>query len=326
MRGSMEATLARRPGSRHAGPVRPARSPSSREARLRALGAALDAVRDRCDVDARRRSDPVEIVHRYDDPLDQELVALVASALAFGNVKALRAKIEDALVRIGPAIARAADDPEALLARLRGWKHRVYRGEDLARLLTGARRVQRASGSLGRALAAELGRTDDLREALSAWTRAIRREGGLDTATALSTVGAEPASLRRGGAHILADPGKGSAVKRIMLLLRWMARPADGVDLGLWPIPTEILLIPVDTHIHKLGKNLGLTRRNDVSWKTAEEITAALRRFDATDPVKYDFSLCHLGMLQRCPSRRDAARCEGCGVKSVCRHWEGRGR
>ena len=106
-----------------------------------------------------------------------------------------------------------------------------------------------------------------------------------------------------------------------MLLLRWMARPADGVDLGLWPIPTEVLLIPVDTHIHKLGKNLGLTRRNDVSWKTAEEITAALRRFDAADPVKYDFSLCHLGMLQRCPSRRDPARCEGCGVKSVCRHW-----
>ena len=74
----------------------------------------------------------------------------------------------------------------------------------------------------------------------------------------------------------------------------------------------------IPTIWHKLAKNLGLTRRNDVSWKTAEEITAALRRFDPADPVKYDFSLCHLGMLQRCPSRRDPVRCEDCGVMPVC--------
>ena len=111
-----------------------------------------------------------------------------------------------------------------------------------------------------------------------------------------------------------------------MLLLRWMARPADGVDLGLWPVPTSLLLVPLDTHIHKLGRNLGLTARRDLSWKTAEEITAGLRRFDPEDPVKYDFSLCHLGMLQRCPSRKDPIRCEGCGIQSVCRHWAGESR
>jgi uncharacterized protein (TIGR02757 family) len=282
-----------------------------RDARFRALGEALDGVRARCDVETRRRNDPVEFVHRYADRADQELVALAASALAFGNVKALRAKIEDALARIGPDVALVADDPAALRARLRGWKHRVYRDEDLAGLLSGARRVQRASGSLGAALVRELERTGDLRQALSAWTGAIRREGGLDAAPA-----------RRGGTHILADPGKGSAVKRLMLLLRWMARPADGVDLGLWNIPPAALLVPVDTHIHKLGRNLGLTARRNVTWKTAEEITAALRRYDAGDPVKYDFSLCHLGMLQHCPSRRDPVRCEGCGVMAVCRHWE----
>ena len=285
----------------------------TREDRLRALGEALERVRTRCDVATRLHSDPVGLVHAYRDPLDRELVALVASSLAFGNVKAMRPKIQDALARIGPDVARAADDPEALLARLRGWKHRVYRDEDVARLLTGARRVQRASGSLGAALAREIERTGDLREALCAWTGAIRREGGLD----------RPSGDRRGGVHILADPSKGSAVKRLMLLLRWMARPADGVDLGDWPISPAAILIPVDTHVHKLGKNLGLTRRNDLSWKTAEEITAALRRFDAADPVKYDFPLCHLGMLQRCPSRRDPVRCEGCGIQSVCRHWAG---
>ncbi|MCC6555464.1 MAG: TIGR02757 family protein [Polyangiaceae bacterium] len=274
------------------------------------MRAALDEVRARCAVDDRRASDPVAFVHRYRDPADQELVALIAASLAFGNVKALRAKIADALDRLGPDVAHAADDPRALRARLRGFRHRVYRAGDLAGLILGARRVQRERGSLGAALAEELARAGDLRPALAAWVRAIRRAGGLDRRGA-------------GAAHILADPEKGSAAKRLMLLLRWMIRPADGVDLGLWPISPAALLIPVDTHIQKLAYNVGLTDRKDASWRTAEEITAALRRFDPADPVKYDFALCHLGMLQRCPSRRDPIRCEGCGVQPVCRHWNG---
>ena len=287
-----------------------AKSSAREAARLLALGAALDEVRARCDVEARRNADPVGVVHRYESAEDRELVALVASALAFGNVKALRAKIEDALERLGPDVARVAEDSERCLALLAGWKHRVYKDRDLVGLLVGARAVQRRHGSLGKALAFERARSDDLKTALSAWTSAIRAAGGLDREGA----GA-------GAAHILANPGKGSAVKRLMLLLRWMSRPADGVDLGLWDLSPSELVVPLDTHIHKLGRNLGLTDRRDVSWKTATEITRGLARFDAADPVKYDFSLCHLGMLQRCPSRRDEVRCEGCGVKPVCRHW-----
>jgi uncharacterized protein (TIGR02757 family) len=210
-------------------------------------------------------------------------------------------------------VADVADVPNQTLARLHGFQHRMCQGSDLARLLIGARVVQRAGGSLGDALATELGRHGSLRPALSAWVRAIRGAGGLDEAPS--------APARRGAGHILIDPARGSAAKRLMLLLRWMVRPADGIDLGLWPLPTSVLVIPLDTHIHKLSKNLGLTNRRDVSFRTAEEITAVLRRFDPSDPVKYDFSLCHLGMLQGCPSRRDIKSCAGCGVKSVCRHW-----
>ena len=272
--------------------------------------AALDAVRLRCDVAARREADPVGFAHRYEAPADRELVALVAACVAFGNVKAIRAKLDDLFERLGPHPSRASDDPGALHSLLRGWKHRVFRGDDIAKLLAGGRSIQLEHGSLGALFQAELAARGSLREALAAWCDAIRAAGGLGRDGA-----------RRGPAHLLPDPRGPSGSKRLLLYLRWMVRPADGVDLGLWDIDPARLLVPVDVHIHRLARNLGFTRRRGLSWRTTEEITTALARFDARDPVRYDFSLCHMGMLQRCPSRRDARRCEGCGVKPVCIHW-----
>ncbi len=282
-----------------------------------AIFAALEAVRAACDTTARRASDPVGFVHRYADPLDQELVALLAASVAFGNVQAIRMKLGEALDRIGPRPSVAADDERALFTRLDGWIHRVYRGEDIARLLIGARHLQRTHGSLGARFAFDLASHADLREALAAFCDALRHEGGFP----LGAASTDGAPARRGPGHLLPDPRGASGSKRLFLFLRWMVRPADGVDLGLWDVSPARLLCPVDTHIHKLARNLGFTARNDLSWRTTEEITRALASFDATDPVKYDFALCHMGMLQRCPSRRDAKKCEGCGVKPVCRHW-----
>jgi uncharacterized protein (TIGR02757 family) len=274
------------------------------------LKAALDAVRSRCDVATRRDADPVGFVHRYADLLDRELVGLVASAIAFGNVKTIRAKLEDLLGRLGERPSAVADDPERLASLLRTWKHRVFVGRDVARLLAGARAVQRAHGSLGHLFEVELASKGDLREALAAWCDAIRRAGGL-----------RRGGRRRGPSHLLPDPRGSSGTKRLMLYLRWMCRPADGVDLGLWKVDPAWLQMPVDVHIHRLARNLGLTRQRALGWRATQEITAALARFDPRDPVGYDFSLCHMGMLQRCPSRRDARLCEGCGVQSVCIHW-----
>ena len=223
-------------------------------------------------------------------------------------------------------IGRAADEA-ALHAALEGWKHRVFKGEDVARLLVGARRVQREDGSLGAAFARALREADrtapseheGLREALAAFCDRIRIAGGLPLP------GESKPTDRRGPVNLLSNARAGGGAKRLLLFLRWMVRPSDGIDLGLWPVPPRRLLMPVDVHIHTLSRNLGFTRRPDVSWKTAVEITAALARYDADDPTRYDFSLCHMGMLQRCPSRKDAVRCEGCGVKSVCIRWRGEG-
>lgn len=288
------------------------------EERVVHLRAVLDDVRAREDLRARRDADPVAFVHRQSTAEDQELVALVAASLAFGNVKAIRLKLTELLDRIGPSPSRAADAPAALAKRLESFRHRVYRGEDIAKLLVGARRVQREAGSLGAAFAGELAAVDAterdpaaaLQEALARFCDRIRAKGGLGEGTA-----------RRGPSHLLPDPRAGSGAKRLLLFLRWMVRPADGIDLGLWDVPTSRLVVPVDVHIHKLARNLGLTARKGVTWRTAVEITRGLARLDEADPIRYDFSLCHLGMVQRCPSRRDPSRCEGCGVKPVCRHW-----
>jgi uncharacterized protein (TIGR02757 family) len=282
-------------------------------ARERDVRGALEAVRSRCDVRSRLAWDPVAVVHRYDDPLDRELVALVAASVAFGNVKAVRAKLEELLARIGEHPSRIAEDARELRVRLRGWKHRVFRGQDVARLLAGARAVQREYGSLGACFERNLSDTGDLRLSLGAWCEAIRSAGGLARG-----------GPRRGPAHLLPDVYGPSGCKRLLLFLRWMGRPADGIDLGAWRIDPARLLVPVDVHIHKLSLNLGLTRRRTPSWRTTTEITRALARFDPTDPTKYDFSLCHLGMLQHCPSKRDTRLCDGCGVKPVCIHWRER--
>ena len=193
---------------------------------------------------------------------------------------------------------------------------------DVAKLILGIRKVQKQAGSLGDAFAEELRRADAMhdghlafREALAMFCDRIRKAGGLPLP------GEKDPSGRRGPSHLLSNPRAGGGAKRLFLFLRWMMRPADGIDLGLWSVPPSRLLMPVDVHIHKLSRNLGFTKRKDVSWKTAVEITEALARFDPSDPTRYDFSLCHMGMLQRCPSKCDEKRCEGCGVKPVCAHW-----
>jgi uncharacterized protein (TIGR02757 family) len=299
-------TAARTP-TRALGPEPGAGALTERDARIKL---ALDEVRARCDMAARRAADPVAFVHRYRDGDDREIVALTAACLAFGNVRTIRAKLTDLLDRLGPHPARAADEPRKLRASVQGWKHRVFVDDDVARLLIGARRVQRVHGSLGALFVSGLERTGSLREAMALLCDAIRSAGRL-----------RRGGPRRGPGHLLADPRGQSSSKRLFLFLRWMVRAADGVDLGMWAVDPGLLLVPVDVHIHKLARNLGFTRRRAPSFRAAEDITRALSRFDPADPTKYDFSLCHMGMLQRCPSRQDAVRCEGCGVRPVCVHW-----
>ena len=272
----------------------------------------LDALLVSFDFAAHRERDPISFAHRA-APRDREVVALLAALLAFGNVVAVRRSIARALDRLGsPAEVVDRASARELTKRLDGFVHRVWRGEDLASMLARAGRIRREHGTLGAAFAEHHRKSGDVRESLARLSDDLR--------------GRDPS---RGLAHLVSDPRAGSACKRSLLFLRWMIRPADGVDLGLWTaVDPSALVIPVDTHVQRIARNLGLTRRRDASWRTAEDITGVLRRFDPHDPVKYDFAICHLGVSRKCPSRRDPVLCRDCVLRSTCLRWQrsGQGR
>jgi uncharacterized protein (TIGR02757 family) len=272
----------------------------------------LDALLAGCDADRMRSRDPVDFVHRYRSARDQEIVGLIAASLAFGNAVAARRSIDGALRTLGPhpAASILGASRAELEARFEGFVHRIYRGEHLALLLWRAAAIMREHGTLGRSFLRFYDESGgDFRESVARFADALRGD-------------APSRSMR----HLISDPRGGSACKRLVLYTRWMVRPADGIDLGLWPIAPSKLVVPVDTHVHRISRNLGLTNRNSASWATAEEITNALRKFDPHDPVKYDFALCHLGISRDCPSRPDLAKCERCVLQDVCRVWKSRDR
>lgn len=129
--------------------------------------------------------------------------------------------------------------------------------------------------------------------------------------------------ISRGLKHLMPDPAGGGCVKRWHMFLRWMVRPEDGIDMRLWSeVDPAHLLIPLDRHISRIARNLGLTERRSDDWKTAEEISAALSRFAPGDPIKYDFSLCHLGIAGECTHGKNPDLCRRCLLHDACRAYK----
>jgi uncharacterized protein (TIGR02757 family) len=259
--------------------------------------AALKAVLDRAyaEYDARWiEPDPVQFVWRYDSPEDREVAGLVASSLAYGNVRQIKKSVERVLALLGNRPARAVDslDSARALGTLEGFKHRFNDAEDAVCLLVFIREMRRSHGSIERFFAPEVP-VGELRPALADFVRrtlALPRDG-------LYGRGLLPEGA--GVRFFFPSPDDGSACKRLCLFLRWMAR-ADSVDPGGWTrVPPASLLIPLDAHIINIGRKARLTRRVSPGWKMAEDITATLRACDPDDPVKYDFALHRMGLFKR---------------------------
>ena len=225
--------------------------------------------------------DPLQFLYAYHDAGDREIAALVCATLAYGRVVQILRSLETVLARLGPHPADfiAQATPSEIMLALSGIKHRFTSGREIAKLLLGAKKIRRKHGSLGQCLAGHVAQGDaTIIAALERFTDELRAaSGGLDLYT-------------------LPSPVRGSACKRLNLLLRWMVR-RDDVDPGGWEgIAPSLLVIPLDTHMDAIGRSLGFTCRKQADLKAALEITDGFRKIAPHDPVRYDFSLTRFGI------------------------------
>jgi uncharacterized protein (TIGR02757 family) len=260
-----------------------------------ALAARLDDLYRAFD-HADSAADPVHIVRRYRSNEDREIVGFCAAALAFGRVASVLQSIESLLAVMGrkPAAFVRRFDPARDAAPLEPLVHRWIRGRDLVALMLVLQRMLREHGSIeGFFVAGDDPATPDVRGALEAFSvRALE--------TDVTAAYGRKRPTRLGVCYFFPRPSAGSACKRLNLFLRWMVRK-DAVDLGIWTrVAPSRLVVPLDTHIIRLGRCLQLTSYTSPGWKMAAEITASLRALDGVDPVRYDFAICHVGMMGAC--------------------------
>lgn len=260
-------------------------------------------------------NDPLSFCHRYHNPADQEVAALVAAVFAYGSVKVIKGSLSRIFSIMGDSPAGFVDgfDPKRDRQLCAGFKHRFNDADDLAALFWAIRLMRQQQGSIERFFCqfhAEDAAT--VEQALNGFCAAVIT---FDYRPIFGSAALPPESSFR---FLFPSPSGGSACKRLCMFLRWVVRTADGIDLGLWQqVRPAQLVIPVDRHIERISRMLGLTSRRTPDWRMACEITAALRQFDPLDPVKYDFSICHLGISEGCNGTSSAC-CPACPVKRHC--------
>ena len=226
--------------------------------------------------------DPLELVRRYRDDDDREVAGLVAASLAYGRVKQINRNVEAVLGRLGDHPARRLEElgEGQLPGLMLGIRHRFASAAQIAGLLLAAARIRREFGSLGGCFGECWATTGQAQPALGRFVGRLKAAAGVDLG------------------HLLAEPSRGSACKRLWLYLRWMVR-RDEVDLGCWRgagLTPAMLLVPLDVHMHRICRHLGATNRPQPDWRAAAEATQAFAGIRPDDPVRYDFVLTRLGI------------------------------
>lgn len=222
--------------------------------------------------------DPLEFLYDYKDVRDREIVALIASSLAYGRVRQILKSVSAVLLRMRPSpsvyLKRTPDNE--IRKAFRGFKHRFTTGDDISCLLIAMRSAIEEHGSLEKCFLSGIRDKDrTVLEALTSFERELSRRSCL---------------------NLIPSPENKSACKRLNLFLRWMVRK-DAVDPGGWKkVPASKLIVPLDTHMHRLARELGFTKRKQANLTTAMEITEAFRKIEPDDPVKYDFVLTRFGI------------------------------
>lgn len=241
----------------------------------------LDSLHDRYNREDFICEDPISIPHRYTKREDREIAGFLAATIAWGNRKII--------VRNGRRMAELMDDSpldfvinhtESDLSRLIGFVHRTFNDQDFITFIRLLKNIYTNYGGIGKIFENEYSTHKDIRIAISNFRKIF-----------FSTD-----HLARSTKHF-SSIDKGATCKRLNMYIRWMVRKDNnGVDFGLWDIPSSALYLPLDLHSGNMSRALGLLTRKQNDWRAVEEVTDKLRIFDPNDPVKYDFALFGAGI------------------------------
>lgn len=230
-------------------------------------------------------NDPISLPHRFSTLQDREIIGFWTAMLSWG----LRKTIIKSGERLLELMDHAPYDfimnhKEADRAPFLTFKHRTFNDIDTLYFLEFFQQYYKEHDSLETAFLlapAEF----DLEQSLTQFH---------------NTFFSYPDAPHRTRKHV-ANPAKKSTAKRINMFLRWMVRRDNkGVDFGVWKkMNPKDLMIPLDVHVDKVARKLGLLERKQTDWRSVKELTENLRSFDPDDPVKYDYALFGIGILQK---------------------------
>jgi len=253
--------------------------------------------------------DPLQFLYKYSNPADREVVALLSAELAYGRVEQIEKSLNDLFERMGTSpYAFVINFGQEQRKRLSSFKHRFTSGQDISDLLAVLREVLKEKGCIENYFL--LGYKDTDQNIISALSKFC--ESLLDRFTKRKKT-EPPKGLR----YLLTNPAGGSACKRLNLFLRWMVR-RDEVDPGLWSsVDKAKLVVPVDVHMARLCRILKLYDQKTVSLAAAVKITESFAEIEPTDPVKYDFALSRIGILEDCNGKL-RPKCQDCELLEFC--------
>lgn len=255
------------------------------------------------------RHDPLQFVYRYSNRSDMEIAGILSAMLAYGRVEQIEKSLSILLGQMGESPFEFVQSfTQDKRRKLKSFRHRFTTGDDISALLELLREVIAESGTIENFFAEGLCNDDpNTLPALAKFCDGLLK----------MHVKKHNAPPSRGLKFLLAGPAGRSACKRLNLFLRWMVRDRD-VDTGLWKsIDKAKLIVPVDVHMSRLCRISGLYNGNAASLTAAVSITEAFARFAPADPVKYDFPLTRIGILDNCTGRRQS-KCTACEMFALC--------
>lgn len=228
--------------------------------------------------------DPVSIPHLFTRKEDCEISGFLTATLSWGQRAMILKKSRWLMERMDMqpyAFVTSAGDRE--LQQLSLFVYRTFNGIDCQYFVSALREIYLHHGGLE-----------------TVFTNAFVKEKSVFQALlAFRTLFLSFSPMDRTGKHV-ANVMKGSSAKRLNMFLRWMVRTDGIVDLGLWrQMNAAQLMIPLDVHVGRVARQLGLLNRSQDDWKAVEELTLRLRSFRPEDPSYYDYALFGMGVFEK---------------------------